>query len=80
MQRENMISQYETDKRRAQAQQFYAQDTSPPDSDILADHELFILGKMDLEEYEQYLLFKHSQPSPSKGDLSQGDSKCQSKK
>ncbi|GAV20243.1 hypothetical protein MMIC_P1207 [Mariprofundus micogutta] len=31
------------------------------DPDILNDQQLYILGKMDMEEYEQYLLFKHSQ-------------------
>lgn len=30
------------------------------DPDVLADQELYILGKMDLREYEAYLLFKHT--------------------
>ena len=30
------------------------------DADTLADQQLYILGKMDLQEYQDYLLFKHS--------------------
>jgi len=30
------------------------------DADTLADQELYILGKMELQEYQDYLLFKHS--------------------
>ena len=29
------------------------------DPDILADQQLYILGKMDIEEYQSYLLEKH---------------------
>jgi len=29
------------------------------DPDVLLDQELYILGKMDMEEYQAYLLFKH---------------------
>jgi len=60
MQRENGISDTESQQRRSQAALFYQQENTTPDADTLADHELFILGKMELEEYEQYLLFKHS--------------------
>jgi len=60
MQRENGISDTESQQRRSQAALFYQQENNAPDADTLADHELFILGKMELEEYEQYLLFKHS--------------------
>jgi len=30
------------------------------DSDTLADQQLYIQGKMDRDEYQDYLLFKHS--------------------
>jgi len=32
------------------------------DPDTLADQQLYILGKMELGEYQDYLLFKHSKP------------------
>ncbi|MDQ6982041.1 MAG: hypothetical protein Q9M08_03425 [Mariprofundus sp.] len=32
------------------------------DDDTLADQDLYIQGKMSLEEYQKYLLFKHSNP------------------
>lgn len=31
------------------------------DSDTLMDQQLYILGKMELDEYQEYLLFKHRQ-------------------
>ncbi|PCI00568.1 MAG: hypothetical protein COB79_05480 [Zetaproteobacteria bacterium] len=61
MQRDNGVSDAESAQRRQQAEAHYKQESVNPDADILADHELFILGKMDMQEYEQYLLFKHSQ-------------------
>ncbi len=61
MQRENGVSEEESARRRALAEAHYAQEGVQPDEDIWADHELYILGKMEIEEYEQYLLFKHSQ-------------------
>ncbi|MDX8395167.1 MAG: hypothetical protein R8K22_01995 [Mariprofundaceae bacterium] len=30
------------------------------DAKVLADQELYIQGKMDVDEYQNYLLFKHS--------------------
>jgi len=30
------------------------------DPDVLADQQLYIQGKMDVDEYQNYLLFKHS--------------------
>lgn len=59
MQRKNGISDAEIQQRRAKAQQFYLQQDKQPDADTLADHELFILGKMTQDEYEHYLLCKH---------------------
>ena len=32
------------------------------DPDLLQDQQLYILGKMEIEEYQDYLLFKHSNP------------------
>ncbi len=60
MQRENGVSDAEAASRRKQAEAHYKQEGVSPDADTCADHELFILGKMDMQEYEQYLLFKHS--------------------
>ncbi|NWF35443.1 hypothetical protein [Mariprofundus sp. KV] len=31
------------------------------DSDTLLDQQLYIRGKMELDEYQEYLLFKHGQ-------------------
>ena len=59
MLRESAISEVVQQERRAKAAQHYAAGQKP-DSDTLADHELYILGKMEMDEYEQYLLFKHS--------------------
>jgi len=64
MQRENGVSDAEAASRRSQAKSHYTKENMQPTADILADHEVFILGKMDKEEYEQYLLFKHSQNAP----------------
>ena len=61
MLRPNLVSKEEEGKRRAQALLHYAKETAKPDADTLADHELYILGKMEVQEYEQYLLFKHGQ-------------------
>ncbi|WP_038247124.1 hypothetical protein [Ghiorsea bivora] len=61
MQREHSVSDVEIASRRKQAEAHYEKEGVTPDADTLADHELFILGKMDMQEYEQYLLFKHSQ-------------------
>lgn len=61
MQRENLVAEAEVLQRRNQAAVHYENEAEPLDSDTLADHELYILGKMELAEYEQYLLFKHSQ-------------------
>jgi len=61
MQRENGVSEDESVQRRLMAEKHYKIEGVLPNTDIAADHELFILGKMDKTEYEQYLLFKHSQ-------------------
>ena len=61
MQRENGVSDADAKQRRSVAEAHYQQEDVMPDAEAIADHELFILGKMDMQEYEQYLLFKHSQ-------------------
>ncbi len=60
MLRESEISEAEITQRRALAAKHYAAENMMPDVEALADHDLYILGKMELVEYEQYLLFKHS--------------------
>ena len=59
MQRISDISETEIAQRRVMASKHYATEKVMPDADTLADHELYILGKMEMHEYEQYLLFKH---------------------
>ena len=64
MKRDNGVSDVESKQRRTLAESHYAKEDMQPTADILADHELYILGKMEIEEYEQYLLLKHSQNAP----------------
>lgn len=45
---------------RAAAAEAHNREHSISDPDTLADQQLYIQGKMDLEEYQEYLLFKHS--------------------
>ncbi len=59
MLREAGISEDEILQRRTLAEKHYVAENIQPDADTLADHALYILGKMDMREYEQYLLFKH---------------------
>ena len=59
MQRESTVSPEEELARRNKAHA-HNQLNGIHDPDALADQELYILGKMDLQEYEAYLLFKHS--------------------
>ncbi|MDQ7004528.1 MAG: hypothetical protein Q9N67_06275 [Ghiorsea sp.] len=59
VQRQTTLSEVEISNRKAMAAAHYAQENITPDAETLADHDLYILGKMDLEEYEQYLLLKH---------------------
>jgi len=61
MQRESLIDAAESDQRRAIADAYNRQH-SITDADTLADQKLYIQGKMDMEEYQDYLLFKHSNP------------------
>jgi len=59
MQRQSRINEKEQLTRRKIAQSHNRENniTAP---DTLADQELYIQGKMELAEYEAYLLFKHT--------------------
>jgi len=59
MLRQNGVDKLESEKRRLQAEA-HNQQHDITDPDILRDQQLYILGKMDMEEYQAYLLFKHS--------------------
>ena len=59
MQRSSDINVTESNQRKAAADEYNRQHgISAPD--ILADQQLYIQGKMDIEEYQKYLLLKHS--------------------
>jgi hypothetical protein len=57
MQRPVTIDDGEVRRRRAIAEDHHRRH-GMPDADTLADQELFILGKMELDEYRDYLIFK----------------------
>ncbi|MFQ5346058.1 MAG: hypothetical protein ACE5DZ_08895 [Mariprofundus sp.] len=59
MQRSSGISDMESRQRREIAAAHNLKE-GIQDADTLADQEMYILGKMSLEEYQDYLLFKHS--------------------
>lgn len=61
MQRPSTIDAAESEQRRTQADT-HNQANGISDPDTLADQKLYILGKMSIEEYQEYLLFKHSEP------------------
>lgn len=58
MARPNGVDDLEIARRRTLARQHYAGE-GKPDADTLADHELYILGKMTMDEYQEYLVFKY---------------------
>lgn len=59
MQRISSIDAEESNQRRAVSDAYNKQqDTFNPDA--FADQQLYIQGKMDIEEYQNYLLFKYS--------------------
>jgi len=62
MQRDSLIDAAESIQRRAISDAHNRQH-SISDADTLADQQLYIQGKMEMEEYQDYLLFKHSTPS-----------------
>ncbi len=59
MQRSTVIDAAES-AHRADIAHAHNQQQGISDADTLADQQLYILGKMDIEEYQEYLLFKHS--------------------
>lgn len=63
MQRPDGVEAEESERRRQMVQAHHAAEGTEPDAETLADYELYILGKMDAEEYQQYLVFKHGQGS-----------------
>jgi len=62
MQRASLIDAAESAQRYAIAAA-HNQQHRITDADTLADQQLYIQGKMPLEEYQRYLQFKHSTPS-----------------
>ena len=53
------VDEAESERRRKMVQNYHLQEGVEPDAERLADYELYILEKMDIEEYQQYLLFKY---------------------
>ena len=60
MKRENGVDTSESECRRERVRQHQLQEGVVADADTLADYELYISGKMEMEEYHNYLYFKHS--------------------
>ena len=58
MARPTTISDEESARRSAQADA-HNRDHNISDADVLDDQQLYIQGKMELEEYQDYLLLKH---------------------
>ncbi len=65
MKRENGVDADEIKQRRVRVQQHQLQEGVVADADALADYELYILGKMEMQEYQDYLYFKHSEAEKS---------------
>lgn len=61
MQRTSLCDAAESDRRRLLADAHNKKENMH-DPDVLADQKLYIQGKMDVDEYQNYLLFKHSNP------------------
>lgn len=62
MQRASLCNAAESDRRKILADNHNRKE-SIIDPDLLADQQLYIQGKMDVDEYQNYLLFKHAKPS-----------------
>lgn len=58
MARSTTIDLVEAERRQAQASE-HNDRHEIADPDVLTDQQLYIQGKMDMEEYQAYLLFKH---------------------
>jgi len=63
MKRANGVNEDESARRRKVVQLHQLQDGVEADTDAQADYELYILGKMEIEEYQKYLFLKHSKAS-----------------
>ncbi len=59
MERENSVDADESKRRRATVEAHHRSEGTVPNETQMADYELYILGKMHVEEYQQYLLFKY---------------------
>lgn len=59
MSRACRVSEEESERRREVMRAHHMSAGIEPDTDQLADYELYIYGKMDMDEYQQYLVFKH---------------------
>ncbi len=59
MQREPLCTASESIQRQARAEA-HNQQENIHDPDSLNDQQLYIQGKMDKDEYQDYLLFKHT--------------------
>ncbi len=57
MKRANGVDEDESGRRREMVQLHQLE--SGVEADARADYELYILGKMEIEEYQQYLFLKH---------------------
>ena len=60
MQRPQGVDDGEMARREGQARKHVLQEGKEPNGDIWEDYMLYIMGKMDLQEYQAYLLLKHS--------------------
>jgi hypothetical protein len=63
IQRPQGVDDAEMHRRERQARKHVLQEGKQPVGDVWEDYMLYIMGKMDLEEYQAYLLFKHSRGS-----------------
>jgi len=59
MQRLSLCDAAESDRRKRLADEHNRKE-GMFDPDVLADQQLYIQGKMDVDEYQNYLLFKHA--------------------
>jgi hypothetical protein len=60
MKRANGVDEGESGRRRKMLQLHQLEGGVEADADARADYELYILGKMEIEEYQKYLFLKHS--------------------
>jgi len=63
MQRPQGVDGAEMHQREQRARKHVLQEGKQPVGDVWEDYMLYIMGKMDLEEYQAYLLFKYSKGS-----------------